>query len=172
MESQNKASIGGIESTEKEMKVANQRIAKSRDLFVRLLAFVLTLVAAVIFVLDKQTKVVPIQLTESLPPINVSVSAKWHYLSAFVGESKMLHKMIIILDTLMVALLFSGNGAASAVALVGLKGNYHVQWKEVCSVFGKFCDQAAAAIVVSQLGSLAFLLLVIMSNLSLLHKKI
>lgn len=84
----------------------------------------------------------------------------------------MLHKMIIILDTLMVALLFSGNGAASAVALVGLKGNYHVQWKEVCSVFGKFCDQVAAAIVVSQLGSLAFLLLVIMSNLSLLHKKI
>jgi hypothetical protein len=84
MESQNKASIGGIESREKEMKVANQRIAKSRDLFVRLLAFVLTLVAAVIFVLDKQTKVVPIQLTESLPPINVPVSAKWHYLSAFV----------------------------------------------------------------------------------------
>ena len=75
MESQNKASIGGIESREKEMKVAN---------LVRLLAFVLTLVAAVIFVLDKQTKVVPIQLTESLPPINVPVSAKWHYLSAFV----------------------------------------------------------------------------------------
>ena len=88
------------------------------------------------------------------------------------GESKMLHMMIIILDTLMVALLFSGNGAATAVALVGYKGNHHVQWKEVCSVFGKFCDQAAAAIVVSQLGSLAFLLLVIMSNLSLLHKKI
>ena len=75
MESQNKASIGGIQSREKEMKVAN---------LVRLLAFVLTLVAAVLFGLDKQTKVVPVQLNASLPPINVPVSAKWHYLSAFV----------------------------------------------------------------------------------------
>lgn len=66
----------------------------------------------------------------------------------------------------MVALLFSGNGAATAIALMGYKGNSHVQWKEVCSVFGKFCDQGAVAIGLSQLGSLAFLLLVLMSALS------
>lgn len=72
------------ESIEKEMKMANQRSAKSRDLLVRLLAFALTFVAAILFGINKQTKVVPVQLTPTLPPINVSASAKWHYLSAFV----------------------------------------------------------------------------------------
>ncbi|KAL4642819.1 CASP-like protein 1E1 [Castanea sativa] len=192
MENQNKVSMGtmdGLQNIEKEMKMANQRTAKSRELLVRLLAFALTFVAAILFGINKQTKVVPVLITPTLP-LNVTVSAKWHYLSAFVyfvasnaiacsyaalsilllftskGENNILLKMIIILDTLMVALLFSGNGAATAIALMGYKGNSHVQWKEVCSVFGKFCDQGAAAIGLSQLGSLAFLLLVLMSVLS------
>jgi len=87
MESQNKVSMGGmdgLESREKEMKMANQRTAKSRELLVRLLAFVLTFVAAILLGVNKQTKVVPVQLTPTLPPINVPVTAKWHYLSAFV----------------------------------------------------------------------------------------
>ena len=82
------------------------------------------------------------------------------------GENNIFPKMIIILDTLMVALVFSSNGAATAIALMGYKGNSHVQWKEVCSVFGKFCDHGAVAIGLSQLGALAFLLLVLMSALS------
>ncbi|KAK7844087.1 CASP-like protein 1E2 [Quercus suber] len=193
MESQNKVSMGGmdgLESREKEMKMANQRTAKSRELLVRLLAFALTFVAAILFGVNKQTKVVSLQLTPTLPPFNVPVTAKWHYLSAFVyfvasnaiacsyaalsilllftskGENNIVPKMIIILDTLMVALIFSGNGAATAIALMGYKGNSHVQWKEVCSVFGKFCDQGAVAIGLSQLGALAFLLLVLMPTLS------
>ncbi|KAF3956408.1 hypothetical protein ACB098_02G038900 [Castanea mollissima] len=192
MENQNKVSMGtmdGLQSIEKEMKMANQRTAKSRELLARLLAFALTFVAAILFGINKQTKVVPVLITPTLP-LNVTVSAKWHYLSAFVyfvasnaiacsyaalsilfrftskGESNILFKMIIILDTLMVALLFSGNGAAMAIALMGYKGNSHVQWKEVCSVFGKFCDQGAVAIGLSQLGSLVFLLLALMSALS------
>lgn len=76
--------MDGLESREKEMKMANQRTAKSRELLLRLLAFALTFVAAILFGLNKQTKVVPLQLTPTLPPFNVTVTAKWHYLSAFV----------------------------------------------------------------------------------------
>jgi len=67
----------------------------------------------------------------------------------------------------MVALLFSGNGAAAAVGVLGYKGNSHVNWKRVCNVFEKFCDQMAASIGVSLIGSLAFLLLVIIPVLRL-----
>jgi hypothetical protein len=45
---------------------------------------VLTLVAAIVIAADKQTTVVPIKLTDSLPPLDVPVTAKWHYLSAYV----------------------------------------------------------------------------------------
>lgn len=66
-----------------------------------------------------------------------------------------------VLDKFTVALLFSGNGAAAAVGVLGYKGNSHVNWNKVCNVFDKFCGQMAASIGVSLLGSLAFLLLVV-----------
>lgn len=77
------------------------------------------------------------------------------------GKSKGLWTLIAVLDAFMVALLFSGNGAAAAVGVLGYKGNSHVNWNKVCNVFGKFCDQMAASIGVSLIGSLAFLLLVV-----------
>ncbi|XP_027333245.1 CASP-like protein 1E2 [Abrus precatorius] len=177
----------GGESKETELVVAKSSSAPlgAFDLLMRLLALTLTLAAAIVIGLDKQTKVVPISLVDSLPPFNVPVSAKWHYMSAIVyfmvanaiactyaaislllallnrGKSKGLGALITVLDAFMVALLFSGNGAAAAVGVLGFQGNSHVQWNKVCNVFGKFCDQMAASIVVSLVGSLAFLLLVV-----------
>lgn len=73
---------------------------------------------------------------------------------------------VIILDLLMVAMLFSSNGAALAIGLMGYQGNSHVMWAKVCTVFGRFCNQAAVSIALSLLGSILFLLLVAMR----LHK--
>lgn len=70
----------------------------------------------------------------------------------------------------MVALLFSAGGAALAVGLIGYQGNSHVQWNKVCNAFDKFCQQVAAAIVVSLCGSAVYLLLVLLAALNL-HKK-
>lgn len=78
--------------------------------------------------------------------------------------------MIILLDLVMVALLFSGIGAAAAIGLMGYHGNSHVQWKEVCSMFDKFCHQGAAAIGLSGAAALAFFLLVALATFNL-HKK-
>lgn len=61
-----------------------QRKVSGGDLGLRVLAFLLTLVAAIILGVDKQTKVVPLKLVPTLPPVDVPVSAKWQYLSAFV----------------------------------------------------------------------------------------
>lgn len=83
------------------------------------------------------------------------------------GKSRGLGSLITVLDALMVALLFSGNGAASAVGVLGYYGNSHVQWKKVCNVFDNFCHQFAASVLLSLLGSAAFLLLVLLPLLRL-----
>lgn len=71
------------EEKERDAEVGMKRKVRYTDLFLRLIALVLSLTAAVILGLDKQTKVVPITLVSTLPPINVPVTAKYHYLSAF-----------------------------------------------------------------------------------------
>ncbi|GFZ14042.1 hypothetical protein Acr_24g0002320 [Actinidia rufa] len=160
----------------------------------RVSAFALTLVAPIVLGVDKQTKVVPVPVVSTLPPLNIAVTAKWHYLSAFVyfvvantiactyaalslvlilatrGGKQGLALTITILDLVMVALLFSSEGAAAAVGIIGYKGYSHVRWNKVCNVFEGFCHQGVAAIVLSLLGSVAFFLLVVLATLNL-HKK-
>ncbi|XP_060197811.1 CASP-like protein 1E1 [Lycium barbarum] len=178
----------------KDVGVANKQSMRWTDFGLRFLAFVLTLVAAIVLGVSKQTELVPVQLVPTLPPINVPAFAKWHHMSAFVyfvvvnaiacayaamslvlsmaNRAKMngLSLTIILLDLITVALLYSGVGAAAAVGLIGYKGNSHVRWNKVCNVFGKFCGQVAAAIGISLVGSILFLLLVLFAMLNL-HKK-
>ena len=54
------------------------------DLVLRVLGFALTLGAAIVLGVDKQTKVVAVKFVDTLPALNIPVTAKWHYLSAFV----------------------------------------------------------------------------------------
>ncbi|XP_009630064.1 CASP-like protein 1E2 [Nicotiana tabacum] len=189
METESNMNGGG----RKVVGVANKQIIRWTDFGLRFLAFVLTLVAAIVLGVDKQTTVVAVQLVPTLPAINVRATAKWHHMSAFVyfvivnaiacayavislvlslanrGKKKGLSLMIILLDLITVALLFSGGGAALAVGLIGYKGNSHVRWTKVCDKFDRFCGQVAAAIVISLLGSALFLLLVLLAVLNL-HK--
>ncbi|KAH7513284.1 hypothetical protein FEM48_Zijuj12G0183900 [Ziziphus jujuba var. spinosa] len=194
----NDGKIDGLESRGREVMVANQRTTGTCESLLRILALALTLAAAIVLGVNKQSKVVPIKLVEGLPPLNVSVPAKWHYLSAFVyfvvvnavasayaavslvlslanrggkSSSSSSRLVVIFLDVIMVSLLFSSIGAAGAIGLMGREGNKHVQWKKVCNTFGKFCGQAAVAVILSLLGSIAFVLLVMLSARSL-HKKI
>lgn len=180
----------------KEVVVAKKKTLRISDLLLRFMALALTLAAAVTVALDKQTKVVPISLVPSLPPLNVPVTAIFHDLSAFTyfvvancitcaygvlslililanrgKRNGVLAMVIIILDLVMVALLASSLGAATAVGVLGLQGNEHVHWDKVCNVFGKFCHQVAGAVVVSFLGSISYLFLVMLAVLDLHHKK-
>ncbi|KAJ1395177.1 Casparian strip membrane protein [Sesbania bispinosa] len=194
MDGQGKAIINGNGDEINGRELASPKRAPGGgacDLLLRFVALLLTLAAAIVVGADKQTKVVPFKVIDTLPPLNVPVTAKWHYLSAFVyfmvanaiastygalslflglinrGKSKGLWRLMIIIDALMVALLFSGNGAATAVGVIGFQGNSHVQWNKVCNVFDKFCHQVAASIILSLLGSVAFLFLVMIPLLRL-----
>ncbi|XP_023540313.1 CASP-like protein 1E2 [Cucurbita pepo subsp. pepo] len=152
----------------------------------RVLGFGLTLVAAIVVRLDKETKVVPFSISPNLPTFDVVVVAKWHYLSAFVylfaanviaslygllslaislankNRSNILALLITILDLVMVVLLSSSAGAAIAIGIIGYHGNSHVRWNKVCDTFGRFCKQVAAASALSLAGAIVFMLLVIL----------
>ncbi|KAG6668173.1 CASP-like protein 1E1 [Carya illinoinensis] len=179
-----------------KVEVPRQRTV---DLLLRLLALALTLVSAIIIGLSKQTKVVRVVVVASLPPLYVPVPARWHYISAFVyflvanviacsystlslvlllitrkraGDNMMsiLHSMILVLDILMVALLFSCNGASMAIGIIGYRGNTHLRWQKICNLFERFCGQVAASIAVSVAGALMFILMVAFSGLRLRNK--
>ncbi|KAL6971343.1 hypothetical protein U1Q18_046426, partial [Sarracenia purpurea var. burkii] len=87
------------------------------------------------------------------------------------GGKKSSAMLITTLDLVVVALLFSGNGAAAAIGLIGYQGNSHVRWNKVCNMFGRFCLQGAAALVLSLLGSVAFLFLAVFATANL-HKRV
>ena len=87
------------------------------------------------------------------------------------GGNKLASLMIIILDVVVVALLFSAVGATGSVGLIGFQGNSHVQWQKVCNVFDKFCHQIAIALFLSFAGSMAYLVLIVLAALHL-HKKL
>lgn len=74
-----------METQLKEVEVVNRSSNFSgKDLAVRFLALTLTLVAAILLGVDKETKTVSVTLVSSLPPIDLPVTAKWTQMSAFV----------------------------------------------------------------------------------------
>lgn len=78
---------------------------------------------------------------------------------------------MIVTDLFMVALMFSSNGATGAIGLMGYEGNGRLHWGKVCDVFGKFCDQVAAALGLSFFGGIAFFFLVVMGASNLVNNK-
>ncbi|XP_057771972.1 CASP-like protein 1E2 [Salvia miltiorrhiza] len=190
------SSNGGIESgvREREVAVANKRSMRGCDVVLRFLALALGFAAAVVFGVNKETEMVAVTLVASLPPVNIPATAKWNYLSAFKyfvvanaiacgyaaislvltlanrNGRKGITTLVIILDLVMVALLFSALGAAGAIGLMAKQGNSHVQWNKVCDLFDKFCERGAASIGLSGAAAVAFFVLVVLAIFNL-HKK-
>ncbi|KAH7676788.1 Casparian strip membrane protein [Dioscorea alata] len=164
------------------------------ELVFRLVCVATTLAAAVVMGDAKETEQVPLQLTPSLPAVLYPVTAKSSYSSAFVyfiianaiacgysiislggaianrGRRGKLAMLIFIIDELMLALLFSGNGAAAAIGNVGENGNSHVGWNKICNVFTKFCSHVKISVILSLVGALNYVFLALISIISL-HKK-
>ena len=85
-------------------------------------------------------------------------------------SNNVLTLLIIVLDTVTVALLSSGTGAALAIGVMGYEGNSHVGWNKVCDTFGRFCKQVAASALLSLAGAIVFLLLLILALVGLLKR--
>ncbi|XXG84142.1 hypothetical protein AAC387_Pa10g1728 [Persea americana] len=197
MESQVNGNIDGThmeESRSTQVHVANPKTIRSSDFILRLLAIGTTLAAAIVIGLAKETEVVPVSIFPGIPPVSVLVPAKMRYTSALVyfvvanaiacgyallslfvtigqhGGPKGVGLGITILDVIMVALLFSGLGAAATIGVLGLEGNSQMRWNKVCNTFEKFCRSLAVSQILSMIGSLVFLLLVVLSIMHL-HRR-
>ncbi|XP_029116265.1 CASP-like protein 1E2 [Elaeis guineensis] len=197
MESRVKPGLNGTQGARSQVKddeAGMPGLVRIGNMILRLVALATTLVAAIVIGTAKQVKTVNIQVAPTLPPLPVSAVAKTSYASAFVyflianviacvyaaislGTSTMkraskskLRLSLSIIDIAMVALLFSGNGAALTFGLLGKYGNSHVKWQKVCNVFDKFCLHVAVSSIASLLGALAYVLLVLLAIVSL-HKR-
>ncbi|KAL5983915.1 hypothetical protein ACLOJK_018013 [Asimina triloba] len=86
------------------------------------------------------------------------------------SPSKKLLLLLTVGDALMGAILGSAGGAGSAVGYVGLRGNKHVPWFKICSIFDDFCKHLGASVSLSLSASFVFLLLVSLSAYSLYRR--
>lgn len=173
----------------------NERKKRSYEMILRLMGLVFTLVAAIVAATNKDTESVPISLVDGLPPLHLTLTAKWNYMSSTVyfvvvnavacayaaismafsalitrknrGRNWKDSVLVVALDLIMVALLFSANGASAAVGVIALNGNSHTQWQKVCYAFKRYCIQGGAALVISMLGSFFFFCVVLLFNFNL-----
>uniref|UniRef100_A0A7N0T432 CASP-like protein n=1 Tax=Kalanchoe fedtschenkoi TaxID=63787 RepID=A0A7N0T432_KALFE len=173
-----------------------QRRVHHGEVVLRLMGFVLTIMGAILVGFDRQTRTWLLEAGANLPPLELQITAKYQYMSTMVffvianaivctyaavslafylmasrdGKCSLSH-VLIVTDALIMGFLLSADGAAAAVGIIGRDGNSHLQWHRVCYMFNKFCNQGAAAVVLSTLGSVCLLLLVALSA-SNLHKKL
>ncbi|KAL8195759.1 hypothetical protein R6Q57_025512 [Mikania cordata] len=163
------------------------------DAVLRVVVFVAGLAAVIVMVTSKQSKMIPIS-----PVMTIPLDANWnqspayiYYVAAFSvaclysiitivtsviarkktgGNSTKLQFLLSILDSVLLCILCSAVGAALGVAYIGLKGNPHSFWKEICNAYGSFCHHLSASITMAIVSTVALLLLVCLSNYVLCKK--
>lgn len=107
--------------------------------------------------------------------VALSVAVAHSFITTLISLSVMAKqvfpKRVLLLlafcDVVMLGLVGSATGASSAVAYIGLKGNNHTGWSEICSVYGKFCRHIGAASAVALVASILLVLLSVLSTYSL-----
>ncbi|TMW98092.1 hypothetical protein EJD97_004512 [Solanum chilense] len=160
------------------------------DMILRIMGLIFTLVAAIVAGSNKDTESVAISLVDGLPPLHLTLTAKWSYMSSTVyfvavnaiacayaaismafisltGGNWKGSILVVGLDLAMVALLFSANGASASIGLIALNGNSHTQWHKVCYAFKRYCIQGGAALVLSMFGSFFFIFIVLLFTYNL-----
>ncbi|KAK2646461.1 hypothetical protein Ddye_021656 [Dipteronia dyeriana] len=165
------------------------------DVALRVLLFSATLVAIILMVTSEESKFVPVPLS---PSLLVKRPAKFTHSPAFIYFVAALavacfYSIITILvsilaflkptfhkkfllhfafwDVLMLGLVASATGAAGGVAYIGLKGNNHVQWMKVCSMYDKFCRHVGSSTALALFAAVLLVLLSMLSTYSL-YKRI
>ncbi|KAK9065579.1 hypothetical protein SSX86_014980 [Deinandra increscens subsp. villosa] len=163
------------------------------DVALRVLLFATALVAVIIMVTSKQTKMIPVA-----PGLVVPLDAKFDHSPAFIyfvaalsvaclysiitgvlsvfalmrgGSSTKMQFHFVMFDALLLGIVAAATGAAGGVAYIGLKGNSHTRWNKICNTYGSFCFHFASSILLSLVSSITLLLLVWLS-IYVLSKKI
>ncbi|KAH6782281.1 hypothetical protein C2S51_007574 [Perilla frutescens var. frutescens] len=157
----------------------------------RALAFLSTLTATLIMVLNKQRKTFSVA-TIGTVPLQVTLTAKFQHTPAFVffviaNGNATLHNLLMLvlgfarskfsfkgltplaiplLDLMNVAIVSGGASAAVFMGQLGRDGNSHARWNKICDRFGSFCNRGGAAMIVSLVG---LLLMTIICSISIIR---
>ncbi|KAK1398612.1 Casparian strip membrane protein 1 [Heracleum sosnowskyi] len=75
--------------------------------------------------------------------------------------------LLLILDTVMVALTTSGAAAAASIVYLAHNGNPNTNWNAICQQFNDFCQRVSGAVVASFIAAFIFMFLVILSAVAL-----
>nr|XP_043627464.1 CASP-like protein 1 [Erigeron canadensis] len=164
------------------------------DVLLRVFLFATALVAVIVMVTAKETKMIPVT-----PVVSIKRDAKFSYSPAYIyfvaalsvaalhsiitglvsilalikpgGSSAKLQFHFVILDSLLLGIVAAATGASGGVGYIGLKGNSHTGWTKICNRYDSYCDHFKAAILLSLISAITLLLLVWLS-VYVLSKKI
>ncbi|XP_077235699.1 casparian strip membrane protein 2-like [Tasmannia lanceolata] len=75
--------------------------------------------------------------------------------------------LLLIFDTVMVALSTSAASSAASIVYLAHKGNSSANWVAICQQFNNFCQRISGAVVASFIAAVIFMLLVVMSAMAL-----
>nr|XP_043627463.1 CASP-like protein 1 [Erigeron canadensis] len=163
------------------------------DVVLRVLLFATGLVAVIIMVTSKQTKLIPFA-----PGFLISRDAKFNYSPAFIyfvaalsvatlysiitgvlsvfalissgGVSTKMQFHFVMFDALLLGVVAAATGASGGVGYIGLKGNSHTGWTKICDRYHTYCVHFGVSIFLSLVSSIVLLLLVWLSVYTLSKK--
>ncbi|KAI3816670.1 hypothetical protein L1987_16373 [Smallanthus sonchifolius] len=75
--------------------------------------------------------------------------------------------LLIILDTVMLALLTAGASAAASIVYLAHNGNNSTNWLPVCQQYGDFCQVASGSLIGSFGAIVVFILVILLGALAL-----
>ncbi|KAF5204488.1 Casparian strip membrane protein [Thalictrum thalictroides] len=79
--------------------------------------------------------------------------------------------LLLIFDTVMIALTSSAAGAATAIVYLAHNGNSTANWISICQQFNDFCQRISGAVVASFIAAAILMLLVLISAFGLRKHK-
>ncbi|KAK8947354.1 hypothetical protein KSP39_PZI007456 [Platanthera zijinensis] len=96
-----------------------------------------------------------------------AVAAGLSFTSSSTGSFEL---PLAVADLVALAFLFTSNAASMAIDVVARKGIANFGWDKICNVAGTFCGHVTAAIVLSSLATIACVLLLVTSIVTI-HRK-
>ncbi|XP_075507860.1 casparian strip membrane protein 1-like [Primulina tabacum] len=75
--------------------------------------------------------------------------------------------MLILFDTLAVALATSAGGSSAAIVYLAHNGNSGANWLAICQQFGDFCQKVSGAVVAAFIAVVILIFLVVLSAVAL-----
>ncbi|KAA8544283.1 hypothetical protein F0562_022295 [Nyssa sinensis] len=75
--------------------------------------------------------------------------------------------LLLIFDTVMVALTIAAASAAAAIVYLAHNGNSNTNWNAICQQFTDFCQRVSGAVVASFVAAVIFMFLIVLSGFAL-----